>query len=173
MILSMADQARFFIWTMVLGAAAGIIYDVFRIVRRMIKHHDIFTQIEDLIYWLVVSVLIFYFILHRNNGEVRIYAIVGVFSGMCLYFISLSQAFVTASVAVINILKKIIAKTIGILLIPVKFLLKLLSYPVRIVRNWLFRQLSSGKSIAKKTNRFAGMKVTDLKNDLYIIRKKI
>jgi hypothetical protein len=41
------------------------------------------------------------------------------------------------------------------------------------MRNWMVKQLSNGKGFARKTNIYAGMKMTNLKNDLYIIRKKI
>jgi len=173
MILSMADQARFFLWTMILGAVSGVIFDIFRIVRRIIKHPDFLTQAEDLLYWLVISVLIFYFILHHNSGEVRIYAIIGVFSGMSLYFLTFSRLIIKASVFIIDLIRKIIITTVKILLMPLKFIIKLLSYPARAIKKWSGNQFNAGKSIMRRASRYAGFKASNVKREIYIIRKKI
>jgi len=169
----MADQARFLLWTMILGAVSGAAYDIFRIIRKIIKHPDFFTQIEDLLYWIFISLLIFYFILHYNSGEVRIYAIIGVFSGMCLYFLTVSRLIIKVSFFIIELIKKIIRMTIHILLIPVKFVLRLLHYPARAVKKWSIKRLDSGKHVVRYTYRFAGIKANNVKKEMYIIRKKI
>jgi len=173
MILSMADQATFFLWTMILGAVSGVVYDIFRIIRKVIKHPDFLTQVEDLLYWLFISILIFYFILHRNSGEVRIYAIIGVFSGMCIYFLTLSRLVIMSSVFIINIVEKIVIMAFHILLLPVRFMIKLLSYPAYALKRWSMRRVRSGKRLMKHTYRFAGIKMTNFKREMYIIRKKI
>jgi spore cortex biosynthesis protein YabQ len=173
MILSMADQARFFLWTMILGAVSGMAYDIFRITRRVVKHPDFLTQIEDLFYWLFVSVLFFYFILHHNSGEVRIYAIIGIFSGMCLYFLTLSRLLVKASVFLIGVIEKIILTAIHMLLMPLRFTIKLLSYPANAFKRWSVKRYNSGKSLMRRSSKVAGFKMARLKNDMYIIRKKI
>jgi spore cortex biosynthesis protein YabQ len=169
----MASQAMFFVWTMALGAVSGAVFDVFRIIRRIVRHSDFLTQIEDLLYWLFVSVLIFYFILHHNSGEVRIYAIIGVFSGMCLYFLTLSRLVVKLSLFVIGIIKKIIAMTIRILLLPIRLTAKLLSYPARALQRWSAKRYDAGRRFARHSRRFAGIKAASLKKEMYIIRKKI
>jgi len=173
MILSMADQARFFLWTMILGAISGAVYDIFRIVRRIIRHPDFLTQIEDLLYWLLISILIFYFILHRNSGEVRIYAIIGVFAGMCLYFATLSRLFIKASVFIIEIIKKILIATVHILLMPFRLIIRLLSFPARLLGRWSSRQFKAGKKYMRRLYRFTGSRVLKFKKEMYIIRKKI
>ncbi|MDR2650248.1 MAG: spore cortex biosynthesis protein YabQ [Clostridiales bacterium] len=169
----MAEQARLFLWTMILGAVTGVAFDFFRIARITVKHPDFLTQIEDLLYWLFASVLIFYFILHRNSGEVRIYAIIGVFSGMCLYFISLSGVIIKTTIFIIDIIKKIIITTVNIIMFPFKLLINLLSYPVRAIIKWSLKRAAHGKSIARKANRFAKIKMRNFKKEIYIIRKKI
>ena len=171
--MSMADQARFFLWTMILGAASGAVFDVFRIFRRIVRHPDFLTQIEDLLYWLFISVLIFYFILYHNSGEVRIYAIIGVFAGMCLYFATLSRLIIKVSVFIIDVVKKIIVTAVNILLLPIKLIIRLLSYPAAMLKRWSRRQFDTGKSLARRTKRIADIKAINFKREIYIIRKKI
>jgi len=158
---------------MILGAASGVAYDIFRIIRRIIKHPDFLTQIEDLIYWLFISIVIFYFILHRNNGEVRIYSIIGVFTGMCLYFLTLSRLIIKVSVFIINIIEKIVITAVHMLLIPIKLIIKLLSYPVKAIKKWLEREFGIGRKFIRHTQRSAGIRVSNFKKEMYIIRKKI
>ena len=173
MILSMADQARFFVWTLLLGAAAGITYDAFRIIRKVVKHPDILTHLEDLLYWLFITIAVFYFVLHHNSGEVRIYAIIGLFSGMCLYFVSLSSLVIKVSVLIIDIAKKIIFTATNIILYPLKLLYKLLSYPGRVIKKWSIKQYEHSKKIIRNTNRLAKIKIIKMQREIYIIRKKI
>jgi len=70
-------------------------------------------------------------------------------------------------------MKKIIATTVNIILYPFRLLIYILSFPGRAIKRWFLKQYSQGKSIAKKTNKLAGMRVANLKNEIYIIRKKI
>jgi len=173
MILSMANQTTFFMLTLLIGVVSGFIYDIFRIMRKLVKHPDILIQFEDLLYWLVVSILVFYFILHRNSGEVRVYAIIGVFSGMCLYFITLSILVIKVSVFIIEIIKKIISTAIYLMLFPLKLLVKLLTPYGQAIKKWVNERYNTTKSIVRKTNRLAGIKMASFKRDIYIIRKKI
>ena len=169
----MADQAWFFLWTMVLGAVSGVVYDIFRIIRKIIRHPDFFTQIEDFLYWILTSILIFYFILHYNSGEVRVYAVIGVFSGMCLYFFTLSKLLIAICVFIIDILKKIIITSINIILLPLKILVRVLSYPARAIKRWCIKKAWEGKALMRHTSRFAGIRMLKLKKEMHIIRKKI
>jgi hypothetical protein len=104
---------------------------------------------------------------------VRVFAIIGVFFGMCLYFATLSGLIIKASVFIIDIIKKIIITAVNIILFPFKLLIKLLSYPGRAIKKWTLKQLDNGKSIARKTNRLAGIKMRNLRKEMYIIRRKI
>jgi spore cortex biosynthesis protein YabQ len=173
MILSMSEQAQFFVLTVLLGAAVGIVYDCFRIIRLAFRHPDFLTQIEDLIYWLVSTLIIFYVILHRNNGEVRIYALLGVLLGMIIYFCTLSRLIMKISVTIINLVKKIIHFLITIVLFPFKLILKLLGYPARAIKKWTLKEASSGKKVLQKSGRYAKIRAGKVKEELYIIRRKV
>lgn len=83
-----------FCYAIMLGAFCGIIYDIIRIFRRIIKKKIAVTAAEDIIYWLVVSVLMFMLMYRENGGMVRGYAIIGMAAGMILYEISIGKFFV-------------------------------------------------------------------------------
>jgi hypothetical protein len=59
MILSMPAQAWLFVSTVMAGGAVGVFYDFFRVLRRTAPHRKWAVQLEDLFFWLAVTVLIF------------------------------------------------------------------------------------------------------------------
>ncbi|MDR2940066.1 MAG: spore cortex biosynthesis protein YabQ, partial [Clostridiales bacterium] len=85
MILSMYNQAYIFVATIGLGFLSGLIYDAFRIFRVAIKHNNILTQLEDIIYWVFVTFIMFRFVISNNDGEVRGFLIGGMVIGMAVY----------------------------------------------------------------------------------------
>jgi len=126
MILSMSGQAWLFLSTVAAGFVIGFVYDIFRIARKSASHKTWLVQIEDILYWSIASVLMFYFMLHQNNGEIRFFAIAGAAIGMVLYFNSLSSLVIKVSVTIINFVKKVILMIVRIILIPVNILIQLL-----------------------------------------------
>jgi spore cortex biosynthesis protein YabQ len=173
MILSITDQLIFFAWVLLIGAVAGLIFDFFRILRRTFRHPDALTQVEDVVYWLLATVFIFYFILHRNDGEMRLYAVAGIFGGMGLYFFTLSRLLMAVSCVVMDFLKKVIMTAIGIILAPIKLLLKALSYPVGYLAKALKKLSGSIARTTRLIGRRAKYRARRARRDLHIIRKMI
>ena len=132
MILSMSGQAWLFLSTVAAGAVIGFVYDIFRILRKTVPHRHWLVQAEDVLYWLAVTLLMFYFMLHSNYGEIRFFAIAGAAIGALLYFCSLSPPIMKASVSTIEFLKKLI-------LTPIRFAIKKIAPPA--------------KRLARSTNR--------------------
>ena len=130
MILSMSGQAWLFLFTVITGFVIGFIYDIFRILRKTIPHSYLMVQLEDILYWICVSLLMFYFMLHRNYGEIRLFSIAGAALGGVLYFLTLSPVIIKVSVAVIGFFKRIIL----FLLDPIKWFCKILLKGVRAIK---------------------------------------
>jgi spore cortex biosynthesis protein YabQ len=151
----------------------GVVYDFFRILRKMFKHPNILIQIEDFFYWIIASIIVFYFVLHMNYGEVRVYTIIGVFLGMYLYFATLSKLIMKIAVAIIEILKKILITTIKIILMPFKLLIKLLAPPTILVKKWSIKRAQDGKRALKKSGRYVRVRVNKVKQEFEIITRKI
>jgi spore cortex biosynthesis protein YabQ len=79
MILSIGFQLRLFLLMIITGFVIGFVYDILRIIRRIIKHGKFIANIQDIIYWVIVTIFVFYIIFTYNNGEIRFYSILGVF----------------------------------------------------------------------------------------------
>lgn len=118
----MQNQVYVFIVFILNGFLIGIIFDCFRILRKIFKTPDFVTYIEDILFGILTGLLILYSILKFNNGELRLYLFIGIFLGLLLYLLVFSKVFMKVSIFIISIIKKII---IILIIIPIKFIYKL------------------------------------------------
>ena len=157
MILSMPQQAWLFLSTVIIGAGLGLFYDVFRVLRKTAPHRSFAVQFEDLLFWLAVTALVFYFMLHSNYGEIRFFSLLGIAIGGILYFATISRPVLKVSVAVVNFLKRVIAATLRIILLPLRLIVAWLKPPVKKLLHAIRKRLRSwmrcGKIRARKTAR--------------------
>jgi len=172
-ILSISEQTFLFLTAVLMGAVSGFIYDWIRVFRKIINHKNFIIQIEDIIYWILVSAGIFFVMLKENYGAIRAFCILGVFIGMILYFVILSRFFISASMAVIDFIKKLFMLIINIILTPFLLLIKILSYPFDILRKILSKIFLKPKKLLKKYYMYVKIKLKSVKRHLRIIFKKV
>lgn len=166
MILSMSGQAWLFLSTVVVGFIIGFVYDIFRIIRKTIPHRTWVVQVEDVLYWSSVSILMFYFMLQRNYGEIRFFSIAGAAIGMVIYFCSASILVMKVSVAVIEFFKRVILTALRILLTPIRWLIKLLAPPGKKI-------YQSTRSKVRYLKRGSYTKLRKTRKNMLIILKKV
>jgi len=76
-----------------LGIPAGILFDFFRFLRRLIPHHGLVTALEDIFFLILVSFLLLCYAGGFANGEFRIYYIIGCLCGFVLHECTLGKFF--------------------------------------------------------------------------------
>lgn len=104
----------FFIFTMN-GILIGLLFDFFRISRKVFKTNDVMTYIEDILFWILTGIIVLYSIFAFNNGELRLFMFLGIVLGAFLYMIFISSYVIKINVKIINFL-----------MIPFKFIYKIL-----------------------------------------------
>lgn len=102
------SQCYIFLIFILNGIAIGLIFDVFRTLRKSFKTSDIITYIEDILFWIISGAMTLYLIFHLNNGELRAYIFVGLVIGIILYMLLLSKIFIKANIFLISITKKVV-----------------------------------------------------------------
>ena len=102
------NEIYIFLLFILTGISIGILFDIFRILRRSFKTIDFITYIQDFLFWILAGAILLYSIFSFNNGELRGYIFIGVILGVILYMLSLSKYIIRISVTIIKILKKII-----------------------------------------------------------------
>lgn len=117
-------ELQFFLISILWGAILLVVYDVFRIIRRLIKHGVVMIAIEDLIFWLAAAFFIFSMIYRENNGILRGFSMIGMLLGIVLYHFSISEGVV-----------KIVTKLIQTLLSPIKAALRQIVHFIKFLLN--------------------------------------
>ena len=84
------NQVYVFLWTVLIGAVMGLIFDFFRIMRRKGNTKDVLVYLQDIVFWLIVTVIIIVSTFLINNGELRGYMILGYILGGIFYILLLS-----------------------------------------------------------------------------------
>ena len=121
-----SSQTTIFIIFIFNGIIIGIIFDLFRILRKSFKTSFFITSIQDIIFWLITGIIILYSIFFFNNGIIRGYIFLGIFFGLIFYMLLLSKIFININVIIINFFKKILIKIFNIIYFPLKIVFKFL-----------------------------------------------
>lgn len=101
------SQEQVFIFFFIIGIMIGIIFDIFRVVRKSFKTADVITFFEDLIFIIISGVLIIFGIIKINGGEVRFYLFLGIFFGILIYLLTISNLCVIILYEIVKICKKL------------------------------------------------------------------
>lgn len=119
----MENQTYLFIIFILNGFLIGILFDIFRILRKSFKTSDFLTSIEDIIFWILTAFIILYSVFKFNNGRLRAFLFVGIAFGVLIYMLAFSKAFIKINLYVINFVKKVFYYLI---IVPISFILKIL-----------------------------------------------
>lgn len=127
------NQAYLFLIFIANGIVIGILFDFFRISRRVVKTGDLMTYIEDLIFWILTGSIVLYSIFVFNNGEIRLFMFLAIIIGIISYMLLFSSYVIKINVKIINIFKKILLKIFAILAFPLKFIKKTFLKPISFI----------------------------------------
>lgn len=136
LIVSISEQVRVFLYAIIGGMLSVFIYDIFRIRRRTIQSGNLLIYIEDFVFWLIATVIIFCTIYLSNETKIRGYVFLGIAIGGIFYILTLSKIIIKISVEVVIILSTII-----------KLILRIIKYPVKLI-------LLIGRLLFKKLVQF-------------------
>ena len=107
------EQAQVFVVFLLTGCMIGILFDCFRVARKIVKTSDFMTALEDGVFWILTGLLLVYMIFIFHHGEIRLYLILGALVGLILYFRWISRVFIKQSVKIIQGLIRYIFRPIG------------------------------------------------------------
>lgn len=140
-----SNQANLFLVFVVDGFIIGLLFDIFRILRKSFKTSDIITAFEDIVFWTITGILILYTTFVCNNGEIRFFMFVGIFIGTLLYMLLISKYIIKASVSLIKILKKVLTFIFKIVVFPIQCMYKIIGNLLR--KSMLFCIINIKKTI--------------------------
>ena len=132
------------IYSALVGAALGLVYDIFRIFRvafiaqqhpkeqprKVNKNSNFFVWaiifVQDIAFWLIAAVVTILFIFMVNRGQVRLFALSGQVMGFIIYFFTVGRVVYKFSEQIVLFIKSAIDWANKAVIIPVcKFIIKL------------------------------------------------
>ena len=92
------NQTYLFIVFTIVGIIIGVLFDIFRILRKSFKTKDIVTYMEDILFWILTGIIILFSMYKFSNGELRFFMIIGIIMGTLMYMITFSRYVIKISV---------------------------------------------------------------------------
>ncbi len=108
MAIAITEQTSVFLYALFLGAVLGCLYDVFRITRIAFLVPAVLVLVEDLLFFLLSSIVLFGFMLERSYGQIRWFILLGVTLGWVLYYFTLGSLVMKCSARIIALVRKIL-----------------------------------------------------------------
>lgn len=139
------NQSMLFLTAIQVGILMGILFDLIRIFRKLLKHPNFLVQIEDMLYWIVCAFIGFYMFYVCNYASIRPFIFIGILLGAIFYFMTFSVVFMKIATIVIHYIKELVRKLIQAfkkcMIAPIKFVLKklveLINVPILyIAKKW-------------------------------------
>lgn len=84
--VSLRLQLTTFLTMIIIGGIIGIGFDFYQVLRRKINFSQLVTDVADILFSLVVTLIVCGGLLYSNDGRVRIYFLVGVLVGLIIYY---------------------------------------------------------------------------------------
>lgn len=145
----MANENQFLISALLMGIFITFVYDILRILRRVIPHGNFLVSLEDICFWAYCAVEVFLLMYHESDGTLRWFAVLGALLGMLTYKKAVSPFFVKYSAMLLQKLLKIVV-IIG------SFLLR----PLKILAGFAGKMGNRGKRAGKSAGRLLKKKLT-------------
>ena len=115
----MAEESLFMLYALLMGIFITFVYDLLRILRRVIPHNIFWISLEDLVFWGFCAVEVFLLMYHVSNGTLRWFAVLGALLGMFLYSKTLSRFLVKYISLLLSKILKMIGRVLGFIFRPV------------------------------------------------------
>ena len=80
-----AEEVRFLLVSVVWGGLMSAGYELLRLGRLLFRHGQWWIGLEDLLYWTICAVLVFWMVMEENDGMIRWYALAGCVVGAGIY----------------------------------------------------------------------------------------
>lgn len=118
------NDALIFLLFILCGFVCGIIFDLFKIIRKSFGKTEGFTNFCDALYWTFFTVFFLGTNFKLNDGNIRWFLFFAMGIGFLIYFLLLSKIFVFIGVFIINLVKKTVLIILRIILWPVLFIIR-------------------------------------------------
>lgn len=123
MIISLVFQFKILIFSIIAGFITGVLFDFYRIIRGL-NIKKFFIIIEDLLFWILCSLIVFTFLLYTNYAFIGVYVYLYITLGIYIYIKLFSKIFLKVQ----HIIIKRISKFFRLIVHSISYPFKLIFY---------------------------------------------
>ncbi|MGE5628198.1 MAG: spore cortex biosynthesis protein YabQ [Solirubrobacterales bacterium] len=123
MVISISQQAMLVLLCFISGMATGVLFDLYRLFRGIQEPNRLITLIQDILFWIFTSLLVFIFLSINDYAYIGLYSYLCMALGLVFYFLFLSKFNIAVFYCIINIsgiflrtLKNILCFPFGIII---------------------------------------------------------
>ena len=116
------QEIIFFLHSILMGLVITFAYDWILVFRKLFTHGRFLISLEDLLYWFVCGIGVFYMLYKENNGVLRWFAVVGAALGMLFYKLTIKYRFINIMAKCIHKIMWFVFRIIQVMLRPLKCL---------------------------------------------------
>lgn len=123
MVISISQQFRLVIFSISAGLITGVLFDSYRLIRGFSTVNKIITFIEDTLFWIFTSVVVFIYLLYTNYAYIGMYVYMCIAIGVYLYIKLISKYFISSQYRVLKFLGKVLRIVKNLILYPFQFII--------------------------------------------------
>jgi spore cortex biosynthesis protein YabQ len=128
---SLGTQLYSFGIVLLAGITLGLFFDLFRVIRGILRPGLLSTPILDLLFWALITPIIVLYLILANWGELRGYVLIGLLLGLFFYRLLLTDMITSFLLWLVQVVG-------GFLNLALSFLLWLVSFPVLLIQEARF-----------------------------------
>lgn len=123
------------------GVNLGLFFDLFRVIRGILRPGWLATPLLDLLFWALVTPVIILYLILANWGQLRGYVVVGLILGFSFYRLFLSSLVISILLWLVEVVRRLLNLVVtGIVWVG--------SLPILAVQEIRFRSVHRVKALA-------------------------
>lgn len=147
------DEFYIFLIAINYGLILGGIYDFYRVFRYFSKPKKILTAVEDILFWIIITLIVFTFLVRKTDGIIRGFVILGFIIGYSFYIKVISRYSYLLLKEIFKLIFDLIGEIIKIILYPFKKILNFFASKTDKMGMMLKTTLRDSKKYLKITRR--------------------
>lgn len=124
--INLTREVYVFLSYVLCGVLCGMVFDIFRALRRTVRMNVAQVFITDVFFWVIITGLCVFCVFGINGGLLRSFVICGFILGCFLYFLTLGKLFLNLFSKIMTIIVNFIKIFFKILLTPLTFSYKII-----------------------------------------------
>lgn len=150
---SVSQHTSLFLLSVVMGAALGVVYDCFRVVRILLPPAagSKSVAVSDIIFWLIYGFCIFCYAAAFGRGQVRFFIILGSLAGFVLYIFTVGNLITGVIRRIVTAFYRILHKVYSSTIEPLVKSLKNICQKVLRIFVQIYKKITNKKEVQKNS----------------------